>query len=38
MSLSAVLNRSDEMLANSQYSSLPALAVTNARAGSALAA
>jgi hypothetical protein len=38
MSLSAVLNRSDEMLADSQYSPLPALAATNARAGSALAA
>jgi len=38
MSLSAVLNRSDEVLADSQYSSLPALAVDTSRAGSAWAA
>jgi hypothetical protein len=37
MSLSAVLNRADNM-ADSQFSSLPALAVASARPGSALAA
>jgi hypothetical protein len=37
MSLAAVLDRDDNMIA-SRYSSLPALAVASARAGSALAA
>ena len=38
MSLSAILNREDNMMAEPQYSSLPALAAATARAGSALAA
>ena len=37
MNLSAILNREDNMMAESQYS-LPALAATSVRAGSALAA
>ena len=38
MSLSAVLNRSNDTMIESQYPSLPALAAASARAGSALAA
>ena len=38
MSLSAILNREDNMMAEPQYSSLPALAAASVRAGSALAA
>jgi len=38
MSLSAVLNRADDVLAESGYSPLPGLAVASAHAGSALAA
>jgi hypothetical protein len=38
MSLSAVLNRSDNVIAESQYPSLPAIAVASSHAGSALAA
>src|SRR5579863_3700449 len=38
MSLSAVLNRADDLMTDSQYPSLPGLAVASARAGSALAA
>jgi hypothetical protein len=38
MSLSAVLNRSNDTMIESQYPSLPALAAVSARAGSALAA
>jgi RNA polymerase subunit RPABC4/transcription elongation factor Spt4 len=38
MNLSAVLNREDSLMAQPQYSSLPALAAASARAGSALAA
>jgi hypothetical protein len=38
MSLSAILNREDNMMAEPQYSSLPSLAAANVRAGSALAA
>jgi hypothetical protein len=37
MSLSAILNRSDNMM-ESQYPSMPALAVASSHAGSALAA
>ena len=38
MSLSAILNREDNMMAEPQYSSLPTFAAATARAGSALAA
>ncbi len=38
MSLSAVLNRSNDSMMESEYPSLPALAVASVRAGSALAA
>jgi len=38
MSLSAVLNRSEDVMIESQYPSLPALAVATGRAGSAWAA
>src|SRR5579862_2386674 len=38
MSLSAVLNRSNDTMIESQYHSLPALAAVSIRAGSALAA
>jgi len=38
MSLSAILNREDNLMAEPQYSSLPALAAASTRAGSALAA
>jgi hypothetical protein len=38
MSLSAILNRSDNVMDESQYSSLPGLAVATSRAGSAWAA
>ncbi len=38
MSLSAVLNRSNDTMIESQYPSLPALAAASIRAGSALAA
>jgi hypothetical protein len=38
MSLAAVLNRSDDVMVESKYSSLPALAVATSHAGSAWAA
>jgi len=38
MSLAAVLNRSEDVLIESKYPSLPALAVATSRAGSAWAA
>ena len=38
MSLSAILNREDSMMAEPQYSSLPALGVTTVHTGPALAA
>ncbi len=38
MSLSAVLNRSNDSMIDSQFSTLPALAVASVHAGSALAA
>ena len=38
MSLSAILNRADSVATESQYPSLPALAVATSHAGSALAA
>jgi hypothetical protein len=38
MSLSAVLNRSNDTLIESQYPSLPTLAAVSVRAGAALAA
>jgi hypothetical protein len=38
MSLSAVLNRSNDTMIDSEYSSLPTLAAVSIRAGSALAA
>jgi hypothetical protein len=38
MSLSAVLNREDNSMAETEYPSMPALAVATSRAGSALAA
>ncbi len=38
MSLSAVLNRSNDTMIESQYPTLPALAAVSVRAGSALAA
>jgi len=38
MNLSAILNRDEPSMVHAQYSSLPALTMTSARAGSALAA
>lgn len=38
MSLSAILNREDNLMDEPQYSSFPALAAANVRSGSALAA
>jgi len=38
MSLSAILNRDETTMVESQYPSLPALTMTSTRAGSALAA
>ena len=38
MSLSAILNRDENIMAESQYTSLPTLTMTTTRAGSALAA
>ncbi len=38
MSLSAILNRVDNTMTDTQYPSLPAIAVASSRAGSALAA
>jgi len=38
MSLSAILNRDENIMADSQFTSLPALTMTTTRAGSALAA
>lgn len=38
MSLSAILNRDENVMAESEYSSLPTLTMTSSRAGSALAA